>query len=402
MRYTIILLVPLLALFAACDDDAGNEPTPSPSPPPVSQPPATAGATPTPLPQTVATIEDGVYIVRHDGSGVRGPFTGFRAAWSPDGKSLVVVTSHCDRTLSMAAGDSAVARQIASFPNLTGFISSFRWASDSSSLLVGIQDPSGPNRVFLVAADGGNEPRELFQSLTYAWSPDGSQIAYAGSDVNLINVATGNVRTIATNAAASGFDDLAWSPDGTKLSYSSSNRIAGITIVGVDGGQLGVVSGSGAAWMPDSERIMFRQLREQFRLEVAIARASDGVVERVLRDGSLFDLSRDGKMAAVYDNPGDGTTQIEVFDLQGETQRIVSGDLTPAGDALALSPDGSQVIFNAEAPEHVGRRDLYIVNSNGTGLRKLVESARGIGTADWSADGERIAFVAVPPIGLQC
>jgi len=63
---------------------------------------------------------------------------------------------------------------------------------------------------------------------------------------------------------------------------------------------------------------------------------------------------------------------------------------------VALSPDGRRVVFvvtEVDSAENRYRRDLWIANTDGTGLRRLTwTNARGIGGAQFSPDGRMLAF----------
>ena len=410
-----ILLVPVIAfLLAACDGGGGKaELTPSPSPAatrpsPTVEPTPEPTPTPTPIPeaQTAVTTERGTYIVRPDGRQLRGPIAGLLGFdWSPDGAHLGVVTSHCDRIFSVATPDSGSTKEIASFPGLSGFIGGFEWAPDSQRLLAGISEPSGATRVFMVNASGHGEPIELLQSAFFAWSPDATEIAYIdGSELKLMDVSDRETRTLVADATAGpnpSWSPPVWSPDGKQIAFpvSTGQLYTDLAVMNVDGsGRNVLAAGASPTWTADGQLLVFIRTDEAGRSSV-VARASDGSVENTLRTGFGFDISRDGHIIAVYDNL-QTHTEIEVF-RDGDSLGIVSGDLMPVG-GVALSPDGTRLIFNAESTEHAGRRNLYLVNSNGTGLRKLVESTVGVGRASWSPDGDNIAFVAVPPIGLQC
>ncbi len=56
-------------------------------------------------------------------------------------------------------------------------------------------------------------------------------------------------------------------------------------------------------------------------------------------------------------------------------------------DSPRWSPDGKQVLFNASMPNG-GTSELFVINADGTGLRKLGEGYR----PDWSPDGKQIAY----------
>ena len=70
-----------------------------------------------------------------------------------------------------------------------------------------------------------------------------------------------------------------------------------------------------------------------------------------------------------------------------EARRLVEIEGHSDQEAPRWSRDGKQIIFDAAAP-NTGARELFIVNADGSGLRKLGPGAR----ADWSPDNKQIAF----------
>jgi TolB protein len=69
-----------------------------------------------------------------------------------------------------------------------------------------------------------------------------------------------------------------------------------------------------------------------------------------------------------------------------QARKLVQVDGYADHEAPRWSRDGKQVMFNAVDP-NAGTNDLFVVNADGTGLRKLGPGAR----ADWSPDGKQIA-----------
>jgi len=69
--------------------------------------------------------------------------------------------------------------------------------------------------------------------------------------------------------------------------------------------------------------------------------------------------------------------------------------LTPGkGDTLApnWSPDGKQIVFVDLAAKHGTNYALYVIGSNGRGLKKIVRGARYQNNPVWSPSGKQIMF----------
>lgn len=81
------------------------------------------------------------------------------------------------------------------------------------------------------------------------------------------------------------------------------------------------------------------------------------------------------------------TSQLWVMSADGSGQRALKAGHTPS--APAWSPDGRRIAF--EADDRDTYRDLYVINADGSGLRRLtrhrVDSVRPV----WSPDGREIA-----------
>jgi Tol biopolymer transport system component len=69
-----------------------------------------------------------------------------------------------------------------------------------------------------------------------------------------------------------------------------------------------------------------------------------------------------------------------------QTITNVDEDTSPA-----LSPDGQQVAFMSRRE---GNWEVYIINVDGSGLRRLTDDPADDGLPTWSPDGRAIAFVS--------
>jgi Tol biopolymer transport system component len=390
--------MPALAPTFALTPQATPIAKPTAAPTETPAPTPTPGLPATPAPRAQAqTTEAGLYVVRPDGSGLRELLSAQRGLispfqWSPDGKRVAIIAGPCgDRKALVAERDSESVQELTGFAGLPADIT---WAPDSHRLVVHVSEQgpqAGLPRVFLLDISGQTVPEELFRGIYPAWSPHGDSIAYADQVDNSWNVKVLNLADGATTSVADGLAmviAIAWAPDGRRLAYTTPD---GTFVVDADGGERRVVasgpSWAGLVWMPDGQRLVVGSPEG-----VGLVSTGGGPIQ-VLRTGSVFDVSSDGRFVAVYDNLGDGRTEIEVFDVVAGESHVVTGGLMPLGDVVSLSPDGTQLLFNSQPAPRGGRRELYVVNADGTALRKLVEPTVDIGGgADWSADGRFILF----------
>ncbi|HWW82720.1 MAG TPA: hypothetical protein VNZ26_03910, partial [Vicinamibacterales bacterium] len=132
---------------------------------------------------------------------------------------------------------------------------------------------------------------------------------------------------------------------------------------------------------------------------------SDGTgLERLTEDPSFDDqasLSPNGRTLAFVSTRGTGTADIWLLDLESHryhnlTQHV-GGDYRPI-----WSPDGKWIAFTSDRDTPLRKRQggwesvqstaLYIVGSDGNGLRRLTAPGGFAGSPKWSLDGTRIVF----------
>lgn len=158
-----------------------------------------------------------------------------------------------------------------------------------------------------------------------------------------------------TTGGGSSFDPV-WSPDGTRIAFVAATP-SNIYVMNADGSNVARISSCDRAcvdvepaWSPDGRRIAF------------------------VRRGDIYVMNADGS----------------------GVRRVIHAE-TPLGDGQpAWSPDGARIAFIAlrEPPSQVPA--IYVVNSDGTNLRKLTRCGPETcvdSEPTWSPGGTHIAFL---------
>ena len=150
-------------------------------------------------------------------------------------------------------------------------------------------------------------------------------------------------------------------------------------------------------WSPDDKAILFHSYEDTNRNpRIYYTGGGEEVYLPVRTDksGKYVDLIGidpgwlpDGSI--VYAEKECGKCGIFVISLTGGLIAQLTDN--PADEAPAVSPDGTRVAFMSTRD---GTWDLYVVNSDGTGLARLTADAEIDGLPIWAPDGETLIFAS--------
>jgi Tol biopolymer transport system component len=275
-------------------------------------------------------ITGGLFVMGRTGELVRRVSdSGFNPAWSPDGESLVFS--------SRATGDFPTAH------------------------------PGGAELWTVSLRNGQKRRLETQDALQPVWSPNGNWIAYWGvdpatrqRDLWVIPARGGTPTRITSDEAADG--SPAWSPAGDFLFFSSdrggTTNLWKLPIDPATGGPRG-------------------------EIEPVIVPATVAVHPSIAADGKRLAYASYTWAATVYTVGFDPAT----LETQGPQRTVIAGGLHLWSGAR-VSADGTQIALVRWGHQH----DLFVVRSDGSGLRRLTDDGQGVRCPDWSPDGRHIAF----------
>jgi hypothetical protein len=144
--------------------------------------------------------------------------------------------------------------------------------------------------------------------------------------------------------------------------------------------------------------LMFFSYSGSFAEALVLPLGGGGFPERIFPIGRFaMDAapSPDGARIAYAVRSTEGYTSLWVANRDGSSPRYLTGEPEANDMWPAWSPDGTRIAFQSD---RAGLNDIYVINVDGTGLRRLTfDPLPGVTTEvhpAWSPDGSRIAFTS--------
>ena len=227
-----------------------------------------------------------------------------------------------------------------------------------------------------------------------AWSPDGARVAYAAQYISYYSSNSWSIAVTSADGSvsvepisnSSFTGDPAWSPDGSRLAFASDAAAGGssIDMLSATGGSVTRLTNAPSsvydynpAWSPDGSKIAFQSNRDG-NYEIYVMNVDGSGVTRVTSNPTQDEepaWSPDGSQLAFVSDRG-GVRHVWLMNADGSGATSLTADATGAtaeDRSPAWSPDGQQIAFASTCSGCVS--DLYIINRDGTGLRRLTTFA---------------------------
>ena len=232
---------------------------------------------------------------------------------------------------------------------------------------------------------------------------DKGRVAFAagraqGSELMVVDVETKKSRRVTHKRNPhDSVSTFAWSPDGQAIAYSAGTggwtdkTYDDIWVVPWSGGQPSRLTDSyeddwDPSWSPDGRRLAFDRQDDGYNWIYVID--ADGTGLRRLTANFNYDpvWTPDGRISYLDDRG------IWVMHADGSDKRLLARlkpEVQPyGGTPMVWSPDGEAVAF-------ISGGELWVMNANGTGRRKLSGGGGKALDPVWSPDSQKIAWADI-------
>ncbi len=160
-------------------------------------------------------------------------------------------------------------------------------------------------------------------------------------------------------------------------------------------------SDSNPSWSPDGKYILFASDRDSNgetglgRYDLYIMNSDGTNIQRLTQSAKGIDAyqpvwSPDGKWILYVAEAVAQVREIQIISADGEQQP----SLNIRGLLPNWSPDGKQIVYTGIVEDEPWNSEIYVMDVDGSNVKRLTNSEGGDTQASWSPDGEWIVFVS--------
>jgi tetratricopeptide (TPR) repeat protein len=193
----------------------------------------------------------------------------------------------------------------------------------------------------------------------------------------------------------------ALSPDGKRIAFRSWDPLGrGLVVMNLDGSDrqrmTNALEDARPDWYPDWDGFVFHSRKEADRSPRLYKVGAWGGAEAEVLQWEGQSLLGDspsflGKDQIVYHLCLLEGCSVYIMNLDGSGNKVLVEKIGQGRGAPAGSPDGSRVAFMKRQD---GNWDVYVVNADGSNLKRLTNDPAIDGIPTWSPDGRYIAFAS--------
>jgi Tol biopolymer transport system component len=284
--------------------------------------------------------------------------------WSPDGTRIVYHPSAEGDPLFVTAPNEKVGRQI--YVGRPGFHNHFPiWSADGAFIYFVHGLPLEDSDIWRIRVDGGEPERLTFHNsrVTFPTFVNASTLLYLATDsdgsgpwIYALDVKRRTSRRITTGLEQ--YESLSASADGRRIVATVSRTAEQLWRVPLEDGVV-----------------------DESRASVMSLPTASGLSPRIGPGYVIYRASKTGRDALWKVTASQAATEL----WNGVNGRVVAGP--------AITTDGQRLAFSVQAGK---RTQLYVMNSDGTGTRRVAEELDVRGAPAWSPDARWLAIAANP------
>ena len=233
--------------------------------------------------------------------------------------------------------------------------------------------------IYIVNSDGSDLVQISSRGWGSRWSPDATSVVFYTDSINVVNLTTLEIRPIAEGT------NPAWSPDGNTILFQARD-FSDVCAIDPNGHNKRKLASTGGAnlsnWTnpisPNSDQFLVIY-GDDGLFDLQIGSMAGGELTTIGPGGDNPSWSPDGSRIVYVIRPAYGVptedTGLYVTDPSGnDVNRILVGNDNWVLDYPSWSPSGEEILFDTYTiTGRESRRDIYLVKSDGSNLRKLLE-----------------------------